>query len=112
MVVVVILEEVENLPAARTNMKSNRIKNWPVEERPRERLVAGGPLVSRLHEKMTQEERLFIVSIKEGKPRWDLLGVSGIENLPAIRWKLQNIRRMTPMKHREALRKLRDYLGA
>jgi len=60
---------------------------------------------------MTQEERQFIVSVKEGKTQWDLLGVPGIENLPAVRWKLQNIRRMAPRKHQEALRKLRDYLG-
>jgi len=60
---------------------------------------------------MTQEEKRFIVSVKEGKSQWDLLGVPGIENLPAVKWKLQNIRRMAPMKHREALQKLRDYLG-
>jgi predicted nucleotidyltransferase component of viral defense system len=73
--------------------------------------VAGEQLVSRLHEEMTQGERRFIVSVKEGEPRWDLLEVPGIESLPAIRWKLQNIRRMAPMKHREAIRKLRHYLG-
>jgi hypothetical protein len=39
------------------------------------------------------------------------LGVPGIENLPAVQWKLLNIGRMAPMKHREALRKLRNYLG-
>ena len=61
---------------------------------------------------MTQEERQFIVSVKEGKTQWDLLGVPGIENLPAVQWKLQNIRRMAPRKHQEALRKLRDYLAA
>ena len=33
---------------------------------------------------MAQEERQFIVSVKEGKPQWDLLGVPGIENLPAV----------------------------
>jgi predicted nucleotidyltransferase component of viral defense system len=71
----------------------------------------GEQLVSKLHEEMTQEERRFIVSVKEGKPEWDMLGVNGIENLPAVQWKLQNIRRMTPAKHREALRRLRDYLG-
>jgi hypothetical protein len=54
---------------------------------------------------MTQEEKRFIVSVKEGKPQWDLLGAPGIENLPAVKWKLQNIRRMAPMKHREALQK-------
>ena len=67
---------------------------------------------------MTHEERQFIVSVKEGKPQWNLLGVPGIENLPAVQWKLLNIGRMTQgkhrealRKHREALRKLRDYLG-
>jgi predicted nucleotidyltransferase component of viral defense system len=73
--------------------------------------IAGEQLVSRLREEMTEEERRFIVSIKEGKPRWELLEVPGIENLPAVQWKLQNIRRMAPAKHRESIRKLRDYLG-
>jgi predicted nucleotidyltransferase component of viral defense system len=72
----------------------------------------GERLALRLHEEMTEEERRFIVSVKEGKPQWDLLGVPGIENLPGVQWKLQNIRRMAPAKHREALRKLRDYIGA
>jgi hypothetical protein len=71
----------------------------------------GEQLVLRLHEEMTEEEKRFIVSVKEGEPRWNLLGIPGIENLPAVRWKLQNIRQMAPTKHREALRKLRDYLG-
>jgi len=73
--------------------------------------VVGERLVSRLREEMTEEERRFIVSVKEGEPQWNLLGVPGIENLPAVQWKLQNIRRMTPMKHGEALQKLRDLLG-
>jgi len=64
--------------------------------------IVGEHLVSRLHQEMTQEERRFIVSVKEGKPEWDMLGVTGIENLPAVQWKLQNIRRMTPAKHQEA----------
>jgi hypothetical protein len=73
--------------------------------------IVGGQLVSRLREEMIEEEKRFIVSVKEGKPQWNLLGVPGIENLPGVQWKLQNIHRMTPAKHREALRKLQDYLG-
>jgi predicted nucleotidyltransferase component of viral defense system len=72
---------------------------------------AGEQLVSRLQREMTHEEKEFIVSVKEGKPEWSLLGVPGIENLPSVQWKLQNIHRMTPAKHQEALKKLRDYLG-
>jgi predicted nucleotidyltransferase component of viral defense system len=71
----------------------------------------GEQLVSRLHEEMTEQEKRFIVSVKEGEPLFDLLGLPGIENLPGVQWKLQNIRRMAPTKHREALRRLRDYLG-
>ena len=78
---------------------------------PEELRTIGEQLVSRLRKEMTQEERQFIVSVKEGKPQWDLLGVPGIENLPAVQWKLLNIGRMAPMKYREALRKLRNYLG-
>ncbi len=73
--------------------------------------IAGEGLVSRLREEMTEAEKRFIVSVKEGKPQWDLLEMPGIENLPAVQWKLQNIRRMAPAKHREAVRKLRNYLG-
>jgi hypothetical protein len=73
--------------------------------------IAGERLVSRLREEMTEGEKRFIISVKEGKPEWDLLEVTGIENLPAVQWKLQNIRRMAPPKHREAVRKLRKYLG-
>jgi hypothetical protein len=72
--------------------------------------IAGERLVPRLREEMTEGERQFIVSVKEGKPQWDLLEVPGIENLPAVRWKLQNISRMAPAKHQEAVRKLRNYL--
>ena len=52
-----------------------------------------------------------MISVKEGIPRWDLLGLEGVENLPAVKWKLLNIRKMEPSKHRDAARKLRDYLG-
>jgi hypothetical protein len=39
-----------------------------------------------------------------------MLVVPRIQNLPAVQWKLQNIRRLKAAKHREALGKLRDYL--
>ena len=78
---------------------------------PEELRSIGEQLVSGLRKEMTQQEKQFIVSVKEGKPQWNLLDVPEIENLPAVQWKLQNIGRMTPLKHQEALRKLQDYLG-
>jgi len=68
-------------------------------------------LVLMLREKLTIEERKFIVSVKEVHPRWDLLALEGIENLPAVKWKLLNIGKMNPSKHQKSVHKLRDYLG-
>jgi len=68
-------------------------------------------LVSLLRNELTTEERRFIVSVKEGHPRWELLALKGIENLPAVKWKLLNIGKMDPSKHQEVVFKLRDYLG-
>jgi len=68
-------------------------------------------LVSMIAGKLTMEEKLFIVSVKEGVPQWDLIGIDGVENLPAVEWKLLNIRQMNPSKHAKAVRKLKDYLG-
>jgi hypothetical protein len=68
-------------------------------------------LVERVSAELTLEERQFIVSVKEGKPRWDLFGIPAIVDLPAVKWKLVNISRMDPAKHKDALRRLRDYLG-
>lgn len=68
-------------------------------------------LLENLMTGLTIDERKFIVSIKEGKPLWDLIGLSGIEQLPALRLKLLNIKRMTPKKHDQALRQLKAFLG-
>ena len=68
-------------------------------------------LVAILREELTPDERRFIVSMKQGQPGWDLLEFEGIKDLPAVKWKLLNISRMDPAKHRKAVHKLRDYLG-
>jgi hypothetical protein len=39
------------------------------------------------------------------------LGVAGADKLPAIQWKLQNIRKMDAGKRLEQLKRLKDKLG-
>ena len=51
-----------------------------------------------------------MISVKKGKPKWDLLGLTGVEDLPAVKWKLMNIKRMEKKKHKKAFEKLRNYL--
>jgi hypothetical protein len=60
---------------------------------------------------MTPEEKEFLLSVKQGKPEWDIIGMKGVENLPAIQWKILNIMNMSPAKHKKAIEKLRNHLG-
>lgn len=68
-------------------------------------------LISILKKSLTLSEKQFLLSLKEGNPRWGLLEIEGIENLPAIQWKLMNIRKMEKKQHTFAFEKLKSKLG-
>lgn len=68
-------------------------------------------LISALHQRLGESEKEFLLSFKRGEPGWDLLGVTHAADLPAVRWKLQNLARMSPEKRREALDNLERVLG-
>ncbi len=68
-------------------------------------------LIDTINETMMDTEKKFLLSIKQGEPDWDLMPVTGIDRLPAIQWKLLNIRKMKNEKHAESLQKLRTALG-
>lgn len=59
---------------------------------------------------LTENERRFLLSIKQGEPDWPLLPFDGLDQWPAIQWKLHNVRRMSPRSHRRAVGRLRDVL--
>ena len=67
-------------------------------------------LVKTIMQDLTENERKFIRSVKLMKPDWQLLGLNSIEDLPAVKWKLQNLGKMQKAKHRQAVEKLRAYL--
>jgi predicted nucleotidyltransferase component of viral defense system len=68
-------------------------------------------LIDTINETMMDTEKRFLLSVKQGEPDWDLMPVTGIDQLPAIQWKLFNIRKMKKDKHAESLLKLRTALG-
>jgi hypothetical protein len=39
-------------------------------------------------------ERQFLISLVANQPDWQLLGIPHLEQLPGIRWKLQNLDRL------------------
>lgn len=55
---------------------------------------------------LSDDERAFLLSMKRGVPEWNRLGIEHLEQLPALQWKLLNIRKMSPDKHHDALEKL------
>lgn len=64
-------------------------------------------IVQLMNNMLTPAHRKFLIGFKQGEPDWSLLlSVNGAESLPGVQWKLLNIRRMTPSKRKEALRKL------
>lgn len=67
-------------------------------------------LVSLIDRELTVPEKKFIISVKEGTPQWKLIELEGIENLPAVKWKLMNISKMSRVKHKQAVKKLREHL--
>ena len=67
--------------------------------------------VETIREELTPDERRIIVSVKEGRPLWDLIELEGIRDLPAVKWKIFNISRMDSKKNQAALHKLKGYLG-
>lgn len=68
-------------------------------------------LIETIKKTMTESEKKFLLSIKQGQPDWDLMPVAGIDQLPAIQWKLINIRKMKKEKQAESLQKLQSALG-
>jgi hypothetical protein len=59
---------------------------------------------------MTDSDKEFLMSFKEGKPKWNLLPFDHIKNMPAIMWKLHNIQQMDSGKHKEMLKTLEKKL--
>jgi predicted nucleotidyltransferase component of viral defense system len=61
-------------------------------------------VVQKLRVDLSDNERRFLVSVKAGAPQWDLIPITGIDQLPGIQWKLQNIARMEPASTRGSSR--------
>jgi hypothetical protein len=82
-----------------------------VKVSPEELEEARARLVKAIREDMTDKERRFILSVKKGDPEWQLIELEGVSRLPAVQWKLLNIRKMDKARHRQALRRLEECLG-
>ena len=67
-------------------------------------------LIGLIKTSLTEGEKNFLLSFKRMQPEWDLVGIEGIKELPAVQWKLHNLSRMQSDKHNKAYGKLEKYL--
>ena len=70
-------------------------------------------LIETINSQLTEDERNFLLSFKNRNPKWELLGLSNIDevsNLPSVQWKLLNLQKMNSQKHLQAFEKLKGVL--
>jgi predicted nucleotidyltransferase component of viral defense system len=57
-------------------------------------LAARERMAHELQQSLTADERRFLLSLVAAEPEWNLLGVPHVQQLPGVRWKLQNLERL------------------
>lgn len=68
-------------------------------------------LITSLKAHFNKRDYDFLASFKRGEPDWELAPQAQIQHLPAVQWKLRNIRRMAQDKNLQALGKLETVLN-
>ena len=68
-------------------------------------------LIQKIATDLTTNERRFLLSMKLGEPEWNLLPFKNLDKLPALQWKLINVRKMDKVKHQKMVDKLKAVLG-
>ncbi|MCK9266420.1 nucleotidyl transferase AbiEii/AbiGii toxin family protein [bacterium] len=63
-----------------------------------------------VRKKLTDDDRKFILSFKEGTPKWKILKFENAEIMPAAQWKLHNLNKMSKDTRRKAIKKLEKVL--
>jgi len=67
-----------------------------------------------LPDSLDEAERSFLISVNHCEPDWEILGLAGIDKLPAIRWKLLNLGKLAGANRKKyslMLRSLEDRLS-
>ena len=67
-------------------------------------------LVIQIHKALNNDDRRFLLDLKQGNADWEKFPLPDAQMLPAIQWKLLNLGRMAPRKRLEATHKLGNVL--
>lgn len=61
---------------------------------------------------MPLEHRRFLLAFEAGKPNWNELGLAEAATLPAVRWRVQNLERLSKEARLQLVRELHAVLGS
>ena len=70
-------------------------------------------MIRQIGDALTAAEKNFLLSVKLGEPDWGLLPIPHLAALPALQWKLRNIRTLAaddPQRHARLAARLREVL--
>ena len=70
-------------------------------------------LLDTITQRLTDDDKKFLLSFEMGRPIWELFPQPILKDLPAIKWKLINIRKLidsNPEKHQEMIKYLKSVL--
>lgn len=68
--------------------------------------VIPAKMIRALKDNFIKQDYEFLLSFKKGEPDWSLAPSEQIQHLPAVQWKLLNIRKMPKQKHLESIKLL------
>ena len=69
-------------------------------------------LIKTIRASLTNKDKKFLVGFKNLSPDWELLGVKGVADFPAVKWKILNLRKMTTRNRQVQLKLLENVLAA
>ena len=75
-----------------------------------ELIAAREALIAEIVGKMPDSHRRFLISFERGAPEWLLLGVAGAAELPAVKWRQQNLEKLPKAKRAELVEALEKVL--
>jgi predicted nucleotidyltransferase component of viral defense system len=58
-------------------------------------------MIIELQQGLTADERSFLLSVVAAKPEWKLIDIPHLDQLPGVRWKLQNLERLREVNARK-----------
>lgn len=62
--------------------------------------------------RLDDSKKRFLLSVQRAKPEWNLLGMRGAENLPAVKWRMHNLEKMKDEAMKRELSRLEKVLAA